>query len=218
MKTPQSVDWDFFWNRGQSKDPSKASFSKRRMIKVIDPFLKPNFAVLDAGCGSGFFSKYFCERGLKTVSLDYSDKALQLTKNVTASQSQLIKADMLHERFLASFNCSFDLIFSDGLFEHFSLENQDKIMQNFKALLNKGGMVITFVPNRWSPWELIRPWFMPGIEEKPFVLKELVALHERNGFQVISQGGINTLPFKFSPEGIASYFGMLLYTIAQKNV
>ena len=59
---------------------------------------------------------------------------------------------------------------------------------------------------------------MPGIEETPFILKELVEVHERNGLSVIQKGGVNTIPFRFSPDQwMGSTFGMLLYVIARRS-
>ena len=111
----------------------------------------------------------------------------------------------------------FDLIFSDGLFEHFSKTDQDKIFKNLISLLSDKGVIVTFVPNKFSPWELIRPFFMPGIKEAPFVLSELVDLNQRNGAEVIGRGGINVFPFALSPDKIIGHlFGMLLFTISKK--
>jgi len=74
------------------------------------------------------------------------------------------------------------------------------------------------VPNRWSPWELIRPMFMPDIEETPFVMQQLIDLNHRNGLKVIRYGGINTLPIRFSPDKmVGRTFGMLLYTMAKSS-
>lgn len=112
----------------------------------------------------------------------------------------------------------FDLIFSDGLLEHFSPTDQDKIVTNLSGVLASDGVLVTFVPNRWSPWELIRPFFMPGIEEDPFVLSQLIDLNERNGLKPLTSGGLNTVPFAFSPDGLlGSMWGMLLYTISKKR-
>jgi len=59
---------------------------------------------------------------------------------------------------------------------------------------------------------------MPGIEEKPFTLQELVDLNVRNGLVVLARGGLNTFPFRLSPEGgVADRFGMLLYTVAKRK-
>ncbi len=218
MITPHAQDWNRFWSKqsAQSKTPS---WSKQRIIKIIDPVLSEGKKILDAGCGSGFFSNYFCLRGLETVALDYSESALAMTKTATAGRAEMARGDLLSDRVVNDLGRSFDFIFSDGLLEHFSSDDQDRMMQNFRALLTRGGRLITFVPNRFSPWEIIRPMFMPGIDETPFILSGLVRLQKRNGFKVLASGGINTLPFAFSPDKIfGRYFGMLLYTIAEKNV
>jgi len=214
---PQSHDWNNFWVSRNRAQTEAISWSKRRIISTIEPFLTNKKSALDAGCGSGFFSKYFCDLGLDTVSLDYSEKALELTQGLTKGRSKLIKADLLNDLLDKKINERFDLIFSDGLLEHFTLPEQNKIIEKLKSILLTNGYIITFVPNKWSPWELIRPLFMPGIEEKPFVLKKLCRLNMTNGLRVIKMGGINTFPFRFSPDRLlGSQFGMLLYTIAEK--
>ena len=216
--TTEKKDWDRFWAREESLKFTQPSFSKRRIIEIISPFLPKCRNVLDAGCGTGFFSKYFCDSGLGVVSLDYSDSALGITKRMTQGRSRVVKEDLLSENLAERLGEKFDIIFSDGLFEHFSSAFQDRIIQNFLMLLKAEGIVITFVPNRFSPWELIRPWLMPGIEEKPFVLKGLIDLNERNGLSVVQRGGVNTIPFRLSPDQIfGRYFGMLLYTIARAD-
>ena len=217
LSVPQQNDWDQFWGRSPVKKSGQISWSKRRIISVLEPFIINGQRALDAGCGSGFFSKYFCERGMKTVSLDYSLEALKITKELTDGQSQVLKKNLIHEALINAIHQPFDLIFTDGLFEHFTPEDQDNICQNLKSVLAANGILVTFVPNRWSPWELIRPIFMPGIDEKPFILSELVDLNTRNGLQIIKKGGVNTLPFFISPEKLAAHFwGMLLYTVSKK--
>ncbi len=217
VQTPKDSDWNRFWQASQKSHSAKVSWSKRRVIKVVDPFLRAPLRVLDAGCGSGFFSKYFCERGAQVVALDYSDQALDVTRQLTRGKVKVVKCDLLCENLTNVFSDKFDLIFTDGLFEHFDLPVQDRMMQNFISVLSTDGKIATFAPNRWSPWELIRPFFMPGIDETPFVLSELVSLNKRNGLCVVAQGGVNVLPFPLSPEKIfGRFFGMLLYTVAKK--
>ncbi len=215
---PKEGEWNHFWTSQNYKSIQKTSWSKKRIIKVIAPYLKSAKNVLDAGCGSGFFSKYFFDRNLNVTALDYSAKALAMTKIMTEGRVTLVEADLLSGNLKEKINNTFDLIFTDGLLEHFSEDEQDKIMQNFKSLLSGNGYLLTFVPNRFSPWELIRPFYMPGIAETPFVSGGLISLHKRNNLKIIESGGINTLPFRFSPDKIfGRYFGMLLYAVAKKT-
>ena len=218
MKNPEKHEWDHFWEKDKLHVSGNLSWSKRRILGVIDPFLQKGNKVLDADCGSGFFSKTFCGRGMETVSIDYSDKALDITREITAGRARVVKYDLESNNLAHILQDTFDVIFSDGLFEHFGENGQDKVVKNFLSVLAPKGIIITFVPNRWSPWEIIRPFFMPGIEEIPFTLNGLTRLHQRNSLDVIEKGGVNTLPFRFSPDGfLGNYFGMLLYTIAKQK-
>lgn len=216
LQNPKDSDWNNFWSREQSQRFSKLSWSKRRILDVLLPRCRFGNFALDAGCGSGFFTKFFCDQGLVATALDYSESALKMAGEVTKGAAKLIRADMVNENLATLMTERFDIIFTDGLFEHFSLEDQDKIMRNLISVSKPGGYIVTFVPNRWSPWELIRPFFMPGIEEKPFVLKGLLHLNRRNDLAVVESGGVNVLPYRISPEFAGPAFGMLLYTIAKR--
>lgn len=214
---PASVDWDRFWAASR-KPPEAVSWSKKRILGVLQPFISKGKKVLDAGCGSGFFSKHFIDAELQVVSCDYSDEALAMTRALTGGRSRVIKLDMLSPQFVERVPEKFDLIFSDGLLEHFTARQQEQILGHLRGCLSEKGVLATFVPNRRSPWQLIRPAFMPGIHEEPFTLKQLAALHREKDLQLLETGGINTFPFAFSPDKLLGrYFGMLLYVIAQKK-
>ena len=214
---PQAGDWNNYWSLDQTEKFTKVSWSKRRIIQTLQPFVKKGGRALDAGCGSGFFAKYFCDAGMTTTAVDYSKEALAIAQRLTESRVQVLQMDLVNDQLQKSFAQKFDLIFTDGLFEHFVPADQDKILKNFISVLSDRGVIVTFVPNKWSPWELIRPMFMPGIEEKPFVMKELRTLHQRNQLAVISDGGVNTFPFSFSPDQwLGRPFGMLLYVVTKK--
>lgn len=216
---PNNTEWDVFWGDERAEQFTKISWSKKRIINILNEFLRKNKNVLDAGCGSGFFSKYFCDQGMNTVSLDYSDKALEIANKITDGKTKILKTDLLLNVLSDEVDARFDVIFTDGLFEHFSDVQQDAIISNFKSVLKDDGVIVTFVPNMLSPWQLIRPFYMPSIKEKPFYLNQLVDLNVRNGLVVRRSGGINVLPFKLSFDSLlGKYFGMLLYSISGKNL
>lgn len=215
LETPQDSDWDRFWNREKSRT-GQLSWSKRRILKVLQRRIQPGKLALDAGCGSGFFSKYFCDQNMQTTALDFSQTALDMAEIATQGAAKLVRADMVSDPLADMLPRKMDLIFSDGLFEHFEPLEQDEIMKNLRSVLTDQGFLVTFVPNRWSPWELIRPFFMPGIDEKPFVLEQLLDLNRRNDLAVVESGGVNVFPFSISPESLGPRFGMLLYTVAKK--
>lgn len=218
LELPKAQDWNNYWGSEQTQRFTQISWSKKRICRVLQPYIFGGGKALDAGCGSGFFSKFFCDQGMTTTALDYSQTALDLAFEKTGGQARLLKANLVDEQINSLTENTYDIIFTDGLLEHFSPSDQDRIIKNLADVLDENGVLITFVPNKWSPWELIRPIYMPGIKEDPFILSELIDLNERNNLRVISRGGINTVPFAFSPDFLVGpVFGMLLFTISKKR-
>jgi SAM-dependent methyltransferase len=186
-------------------------------MKTLHPYLINELVVLDAGSGSGFFSKFFIAQGCETYSLDYSKVALVLTRKQTSAQSAAyLCRNLLDRTFADEYAGKFDLVFSDGLFEHFSSTDQNRIFEHLKIVKKPDGIIVTFVPNRYSFWTLIRPLFMPGITEKPFTLREVEMLYARNECSIIETGGINVLPLRYSPDTlVGGRFGMLVYAVGR---
>lgn len=214
---PSADNWNAFWGANKTSRFTKLSWSKRRIMKILDRHLRPGMKVLDAGCGSGFFSNYFISRGCETFTLDYSNDALEIARRLTNGQSAAyLKEDLLNISFGHKYSQAFDLIFTDGLLEHFSKQDQDVILNNFSLALQPGGKVVTFVPNKYSWWEVVRPLFMPGIVEFPFTMSRLLGKHK--GLEIIESGGINVLPVRLSPDQLLGHrMGMLLFCIGRKS-
>lgn len=213
----QAEKWNNFW-----KTPflinENASWSKKRIIKLLEPFVKKDGKAIDAGCGSGFFSQFFLGCSMQVLAIDNSEQALQLCKSRCSNLVQTAGQDLVDESISETFGAKFDIIFSDGLLEHFSTKTQIKILTNFRNALSMKGKVVSFVPNKFSPWQLIRPFMLPGISETPLTLKKLIKLNEAANLRVIQSGGINVLPMELSPEKLlGSSLGMLLYTISERN-
>lgn len=197
-------EWEKYW-KGKKVE---ASINKRRMMEALDGYTRG--MVLDAGCGSGFFSKFFVDKNCNVFALDYSRESLKLTGSLD-QKIRLIKGDVLKTPFDDE---TFDLIFSDGLLEHY--KNPIGIVSEFERLVKKKGIVATFVPNIISYWIFIKRFKLGKIQEYRFSLNKLIELHERVGFKVIESGGLSVLPSKVSPEFLAKYIGRIIYVIAEK--
>lgn len=217
-KENQTSSWNSFWATGTVAEKSRLSWSKKRIIEILKPLFGNGSSVLDAGCGSGFFSNYFAENGAEVVAIDNSETALATCKAICGNKVDCQNIDLLAPDLPDYLQNRFDLIFTDGLLEHFTLKAQKDILFNFNAMLKSSGKIVTFVPNRFSPWQVIRPFFMPGIYEMPFTLKRLCNLHSLCNLKIEASGGMNVLPMGLSPEGLLGpYLGMLLYVIASKE-
>jgi len=203
--------WNHFWSLARTDRFTRTSWSKRRIMAILERFCRSGMSILDAGCGAGFFSRFFCDLGCTVDCLDYSEAALERARVSTNNSARAyIQADLFSLGEIQ--NKRYDCIFTDGLFEHFPRAQQRTLMTIFRSMLDNKGLVITFVPHRYSWWTVIRPFFMPGVKENPLVMKEVVTLHE--GMSILESGGINVLPFRLSPEFSGQYAGMLLYVVA----
>jgi len=210
-------DWNAYWSRSEGGRFTRESWSKRRILERLDPYLRPGARVLDAGCGCGWFTGRFLRAGCRVTALDRSEEALRIARDATGGGAEAyIREDLLDEGFGERRRGGFDLVFSDGLLEHFPPEKQRRIVSNLTAVLAPGGVLATFVPNALSPWRLLRPFLMPGIHETPFRAAPLRNLH--GGLEMIEWGGLNVLPFRWSPERVLGRrFGMLLYVLAGRR-
>ncbi|UCD20575.1 MAG: class I SAM-dependent methyltransferase [archaeon] len=207
-------EWDNYWQNYGLKPGS----SKTRMENIMNPFLKKmnkNSKVLDAGCGSGYFTGFFASKKVKVIGIDTSKKARDMTKRNLAKLKLKAKVENGNVLKLKYKKDSFDVIFTDGLLEHF--KNPEKILEQFKRVIKKKGVIITFVPNKYSYWIFLKPFLMKDIHEDPFILKRLVKLHEKVGLKVVQKGGLNVLPFRCSPEFLGPLIGRILYVIARKR-
>ncbi len=209
-------NWEEYWEINANSRFTKISWAKKRICDLLVKYITgKDTLVLDAGCGSGFFSAFFISMGCLTYSLDYSIQALDIAKRLTNDKSiEYIQANLLDENLPTRYFNKFDVIFTDGLFEHFDTDRQKRILKHLILMKKPKGKIVTFVPNKYSLWELIRPIFMPHIKEMPFTLAQLDILHSGEGLICLEKGGINTFPIRYSGDRFwGNSFGMLLYYI-----
>ena len=76
-------NWDRFWSAKSSARFTRKSWSKVRIMEVLDGVVREGMEVLDAGCGSGFFSAYFLTQGCRVWALDHSEASLKIARKTT---------------------------------------------------------------------------------------------------------------------------------------
>lgn len=126
--------WDKFWRYGDvGVTPMRKKLFKR--FKEIKP--PENAKILDVGCGSGTYAHFWKEQGYNVTGLDISDKSLEITRSKGV---YCVKGDVTKR--LPFEDNTFDLVYSDGLLEHFV--NPKPVLEEIFRVSKK--YVLTMVP------------------------------------------------------------------------
>ena len=128
-------------------------YGRLRAISVMKHIKSENKNILDAGCGTGTFSRELVLRGFKVTGVDTDNEAI---KSCINNMQQLnldypvIKESIMD---LKSFEDeSFDVIISTDVIEH--VQSPEKAISELKRVLKKDGQLIITVP---TPLYLSKP-------------------------------------------------------------
>jgi len=104
--------------------------------------------VIEVGAGSGTYGAIFARQGAKVTVLDYSENALQISKDLYESlgiDATFVLADALS--ISDDLKGKYDVSMSFGLAEHFSDQQRLQIIRSHFELLKPNGMTFISVPN-----------------------------------------------------------------------
>ncbi len=169
---------------------------QRRLDIVFNELLPESIEgkkLLDAGCGTGHFSKIATEKGAIVISMDIGERLLE--KVAEKCNSERVLGSVLDIPFNDDY---FDFIVSSEVIEH--TKSPYKALREFYRVLKPNGILALTVPNRFWKWSCvianalkIRPY--KGMENwvgYRRLRKEL----ETCGFKIIRYRGFHLLPFQ----------------------
>ncbi len=118
---------------------------ERTGLKYINPNLKPNIQILDAGCGTGLLLQHL-PKG--SIGVDLNPRHVRKAR-INAPGKKVLLADVEAMPFNKS---SFDIIICFETMEH--LLFPEKALFNFKKTLKRNGVFIGSVPCNSLLWKL----------------------------------------------------------------
>jgi SAM-dependent methyltransferase len=149
----------------------------------IKPLQNKRLQILEVGCGSGTRTlallKDFEEYHLNAVFVDTSLHALSFAKR-SADNNKLTADFIVADAFKLPFpDDTFDIVWNEGVNEHFEGEKRQKIFDEMARVCKVGRKMIVIVPNALNlPYRItkklleIRNQWIYGFE-KPFTIFEL---------------------------------------------
>ena len=198
MKNRQSDKTFFYDNFAEQFDKKMNMYDTSRRLEVIfRELLTEDLSgkmLLDAGSGTGWFSREATLRGANVVSLDVGENILaQVAKKC---ETQRIVGSILEIPFADEY---FDIVISTEVIEH--TPGPRRAVQEMHRVLKKGGTLVLTVPNKiWHPAIVIanklklRPY--EGYENWVGWL-ELRSWLDELAFFNVKMKGIHLFPFIF---------------------
>ena len=177
-------DWGKFWLRSpltRSKTYFKlyTRFRLRAYLRLLKNLDLSGKTTLELGGGSGYLSKLLSKKkGTKPLVVDNNREAYEFCRKIN-SEIEYFCQDMFKHR------GKYDLVFSDGLVEHFYPgKEREGVIALHKKLLKKGGQCIIFVPKK--SWLVRKFMSMKNEYEEKFTLEQLKKEAKSAGLRILA--------------------------------
>jgi ubiquinone/menaquinone biosynthesis C-methylase UbiE len=155
MKISTKNNWETFWQKKENFHEYYSNTDRvlRNLTALMD--LKGK-KVLEIGAGTGRDSLNLVKYGAEVYQLDYAENALRLMKDV-ADESGLPVHLIGGNAFRLPFrDQSFDVVFHQGLLEHFREPTATNLLKENARIVKSGGLLLVDVPQRYHPYTVMK--------------------------------------------------------------
>lgn len=193
------VSWDDYWKQYSISKAERWMISERdrKLQGWIESLGSGTKRVAEVGCGFGSNIRLLqrTRQDVECHALDFSEISCNRIREEIANVHQ---ADCQNTGLPDG---CFDFVYSAGLMEHFP--DEGPFVREMFRLVRPGGLMATFVPARWSIWELYqllwriakRDGWIHGYE-KSYTRRQLRNAVEKEGWVVEDEFGMD--PFSFN--------------------
>jgi len=152
MDTYNSNDWKE--NATLLTKSRLAQAYRKRMLnrsKFHKLVLNKNAKILDVGCGSGYFLKYFYQQGFKNLYGVEPDK--DLIKMIPQGIANVKEGISQNTEFKDK---EFDVVFIYGVMHHLDgLNDYEQTISEVSRVLKNGGYLFIFEPGAWKVYRMM---------------------------------------------------------------
>lgn len=169
--------WEGFWEGKESVDDVYSNGDRilRNLQQVTNLHDK---RILEIGAGTGRDSFPLADAGAQVTQLDYSRNSLLILQRLARQRNSptlIVGADTFHLPFRDE---TFDVVFHQGLLEHFRKPVARQLLEENVRVLRSGGYLLVDVPQRFHIYTLakhalmaVNRWFAGW--ERSFSIGEL---------------------------------------------
>ncbi len=157
----------------------------RQIASLFNCNLK-GLRILEVGAGSGVDSGFLSKLGSQVCAVDYA------TSNIIASQWKMVNVHQADGENLPFKDESFDLVFSQGLIEHF--KNPDKLISEKVRVTKRGGFIVIDAPQKYSLYHLYKSFMVaigcwPMGWERSYSLLDMKTIAKRHNLKLVKATG-----------------------------
>ena len=192
-KESRKENWETFWREKEDVGQvySNADRIARNLIRLGD---LRDLKVLEIGAGTGRDSIPLLAHGARVFQLDYAVNALRILKRL-ADDNHLPVTIIGGDTFRLPFHDeSFDVVFHQGLLEHFRHPQAEALLRENIRVLKRGGYLLVDVPQRYHVYTLVKhllmsvnKWFAGW--ERSFSVGELKSVLQSLGLTPVQAYG-----------------------------
>lgn len=143
--------WSSFWTKRERPGSQNDFFFQLLSTNAILRFLKPDYYVLNVGCGDGYGFDKYCEAAKKVIGLDYSPEAIEKANIQCKNLIEMGKAEFIVGNILdveTNLIDKFDAVISERCLCNLnSEESQKKALEIINSYLKPNGIAIIVEPS-----------------------------------------------------------------------
>jgi ubiquinone/menaquinone biosynthesis C-methylase UbiE len=170
-------------------------FRWSRRVKMLTEFIRPGSALLELGCGTGYFTKEIAKTGANITAIDISPELLAIAKNnVSHANVAFIEENAYNMTFDDN---RFDYVIGSSVLHHLNIE---KAISEIYRILKDGGIIAFTEPNMMNPQIALQkniPYIKRKLGDSPdetaFFRWKISKLLKKQGFKKVEIGTFDFL-------------------------
>lgn len=123
--------------------------------------------VLDAGCGSGWYSEQFINSGAQVVAIDVTPAFIEIASRRLGDRATVLRHDLSQPLDFAA-DAGFDLVFSNLVLDY--IEDWGAVFAEFNRVLVPGGVLVFSCGHPAGDWQWMKQNALP-VEGGPHYFK-----------------------------------------------
>ncbi|MCX6134103.1 MAG: class I SAM-dependent methyltransferase [Ignavibacteriales bacterium] len=158
-KESRREHWETFWEEKENVAHVYSNEDRilRNLQRVGD---LRGMKILEIGAGTGRDSFPLMKYGAEVVQLDYAENSLRILKRLAENlqlPARIVGGDTFQLPFQAE---TFDVVFHQGLLEHFRHPQAEALLKENIRVLKTGGILLVDVPQRYHLYTLAKHLLM----------------------------------------------------------